>query len=455
MRHEKIHSLMIYLALGAATGVLAQGPPTDLPVTATSYVQYPSLNPVTAISLHIGTYGSDIYDIIQKRVGKADWNCAAPQFYKVAVVDSSLKILRQLSVTAVRPIGKDPNGVRYTSCEGHGHPAIVDLVLGSRVNSGDLIQVFVYDDAKQTVPLISSDGKLAITTSSFPAFTATPQAAPGEALNNGETRTVGQLNIAFSDTNLIQRSPVNLYAKSTDLVSTDSKDAKSAIAVTGGIQRGLLTRWYTPYHLEESLQGDQTAQNLSAVTSLGFAVDPPWLWTAHSLNNPFILAPLPPEFSVANQYTHRFNQLVTTKTPMLSVNDYSLNPALSWSTISFPFTCRLLFWEKAPPNAPGSADAAAAASTQTSTCLGTELDLGLWYLPLDLTPRGSKRAEGYGDISILIPLADFSIASKELTYVTAKDSTKFQVRIKYADSVNAANNYARSKQWAFGIEALK
>jgi hypothetical protein len=140
---------------------------------------------------------------------------------------------------------------------------------------------------------------------------------------------------------------------------------------------------------------------------------------------------------------------------MLSVNDFSLNPSLSWSTISFPFTCRLLFWEKTPQAPPASANAAAATSTQSSTCLGAELDLGLWFLPLDLTSTGSKRAEGYGDVSILVPLADFSVASKELTYVTAKDPTKFQVRIKYSDAVNAANNYARSKQWTFGIEALK
>jgi hypothetical protein len=140
---------------------------------------------------------------------------------------------------------------------------------------------------------------------------------------------------------------------------------------------------------------------------------------------------------------------------MLAVDDYSLNPALSWSTISFPFTCRLLPWEKAPQTKPAPGGGAAVAPTQTSTCLGTELDLGLWYLPLDLTKTGSKRAEGYGDISILIPLSDFSFASKELTYVTKGDPTKFQIRIKYADSVNAANNYARTKGWTFGIEALK
>ena len=457
MTIKKIYSLLMALALNPVTIAVAQtpAPPTNLPVTATSYVQYPSLNPVTAISMHIGTFGTPIYDIIQKKVHDPNWNCASPEFYKVVVVDSSLKVLRQLNVTAVRPIGNDPNHVRYTRCEGHGHPAIVDLVLGSQVNSGDLLQVFVYDDTKQTNLLISSDGKLAVTTSSFPTFTATPQAAPGEALNNGTTRTVGQLNVAFSDTNLIQNSAVNLYAKSTDLISTDGKDSKSAVAVTGGIQRGLFSKWYSPFHLEQTLQGNQTAQNLSTVTSLGFASDPPWLWTKHVLNNGFILAPLPPEPSIANEYTHRIYQLVTKKTPMLSVNDYSLNPALSWSTISFPFTCRLLFWEKVPPKKLASADAAAAASTQTSTCLGAELNLGLWYLPLDLTKAGSKRAEGYGDISILIPLSDFSVASKELTYVTAKDPTKFQVRIKYADSVNAANDYARTKQWTFGIEALK
>jgi hypothetical protein len=83
------------------------------------------------------------------------------------------------------------------------------------------------------------------------------------------------------------------------------------------------------------------------------------------------------------------------------------------------------------------------------------MDLGLWYLPLNHTIAGSQRVDGYGDISILVPLSDFSLASKQLTYVTKGDSTKFQLRIKYADSVNAANNYARTRQWTFGLEALK
>jgi hypothetical protein len=39
--------------------------------------------------------------------------------------------------------------------------------------------------------------------------------------------------------------------------------------------------------------------------------------------------------------------------------------------------------------------------------------------------------------------------------VTKTDPTKFQVRIKYTDAVNPANNYARTSGWSFGIEALK
>ena len=157
---NKIYLLLIAFALGHRTIAVAQTPPTDLRVTATNYVQYPSLSPVTAISMHIGDFGTHIYDIIQSKVDSTDWNCASPEFYKVVVVDSSLKALRQLRVTAVRLIGNDPKGVRYTHCEGNGHPAIVDLILGSQVNSGDLIQVFVYDDTAQTKLLISSDGKL-------------------------------------------------------------------------------------------------------------------------------------------------------------------------------------------------------------------------------------------------------------------------------------------------------
>jgi len=47
-------------------------------------------------------------------------------------------------------------------------------------------------------------------------FSASPQAAPGEMLTNGETRDTGQLSVAFSDSNLLSVLPADLYVKSTD-----------------------------------------------------------------------------------------------------------------------------------------------------------------------------------------------------------------------------------------------
>jgi len=444
-------SLLLVLA-GVVLTQSSSPAAAQTPYSAVTYIRYPSLQPVSAIDISTGLFPSDLYDAIEKEKNNPKWNCAVPGFYKVAVVDKTGKILRNLTVEEVVLMGNDPSGARFTKCQGHGLPGEIQLILSSDVDSNDLLKVFIYEDTDQKTQISTSTQTLQFTASSFPAFTITPQAAPAEALNNGETRDVGQLNVTFSDSNLVKRGPLNVYAKSTDLFSTDGKDAKSAMSFTGGIQRGLFPRWYSPWQLQETLQGNQTAKNLSAVTSFRLSADPPWLWTRSFLNNKTILAPLPPEPSIANLYTHRLNQLVTEKTPLLAQDDYSLNPSFSWDTISFPFTCKLLFWERSVALTPPAADQPTPLPT---TCLGTEIDLGLWYLPLDLTASKSQRVEGYGDISILIPLTDFAVASKQLTYVTGgSNSTKFQLRIKYADAVNATNNYARTKQWTVGIEAL-
>jgi hypothetical protein len=440
----------------ARTEVPAAEPAPSGDFSATSYIQYPSLQPVTAISIFVGKIDNDLYFPFKKQLKDRSWSCTDPHFYKVAVVDKENKILRQLNIAQVRLIGLDPGGNRYTQCTSSSYPNSIDLVLTSNVSPNDLIQVYV-DDAYKTqifpcepnkTPCVSDPKPVSFAASSFPAFTTTPQAAPAEALNNGTKRDVGQLNVTFSDTKLFPKSPINLYAKSTDLFSTDANDSKSAMSFTGGIQRGLFPRWYSPLQLQESLQGNQTAKNLSLATSLSISSDPPWLWTHRFLYNRGILMPLPPEPSVANQYTHRINQLVTKKTPRLAQDDYSLNPSLSWNSISFPFACKLLFWErsiKVDKPMPGQV---------ATVCLGSELNLGLWYLPLDLTAAKSQRVEGYGDVSILIPLSDFAVASNALTHIAGGDPSKFQIRVKYADAVNSANNYARTKQWTFGIEAL-
>jgi hypothetical protein len=456
--------------LASGFGAAAGSPsPVTFSPTATHYIQYPSMVPVTAIDVSMGPPNTDFFDAFNTLVGTPSWDCTLPKFYKAEVVDKSGAPLRTLKID-IQLDGDTVTHVPYIKCDTRGNPSNVFVVLETQPKVGDLIQLTIFG-ADGTTPVLKSDGKLAMTATDIPTSSATPQAAPGEALNNGATRTVGQLSVAFTDMNLLPRSPVNVYAKSTDLFSTDGKDTKSAVVLTGGLQHGVFPSWYSPLALEQTLQGNQTAKNLSTVTSLNFNTLPAWRWSAPILNkHSFISAPLPPEPMIANLYTHRFEQLVTKKTPLLAENDYSLNASFAWDTISFPFTCKLLFWEKlstvTPNNGTGvdkpagakvapATTAAALPAPATTNCLGAEIDLGGWYLPLDRTSRGTQKFEGYGDVSILIPLSDFSVASSELLTVTKTDPTKFQIRIKWTDAVNAANGYARTRGWTFGLEAIK
>ena len=413
-------------------------------VTAKSYTRYPSLEPVNAITVTLGDIPSGIFDAIKGASATPGWNCLSPDFYEVAVVDKSLNVKRKVQIKSVQPQGNDPSGKPFINCNAYltnaALPGSVDLLLESQVNTNDLIRVFIYHDKQHTSLVGQSDGKLSFASGRVFTLNATPQAAPGEALTNGKKRDVGQLTVALADTNLVPGSPVNVYANSKDLFSTDSKDSKSSFLATVGVQRGLFPRWYAPLYFEQGIQGNQAATNLSTVTNLGIKTLLPWAWSKKAFNNSVIAAPLPPDLTVVNQYTHRINQLAAPKSPLLSVNDYSLNPAFSWQSITFPPTCKLFNWLN---------------RSKGGYCLGTEVNLGVWYLPLDLTASKSQRVEGYGDASILLPLAGFSFASKIFPYITSSDPSKVQIRIKYADSVNAANNYARSRQWTYGLEVIK
>ena len=91
--------------------------------------------------------------------------------------------------------------------------------------------------------------------------------------------------------------------------------------------------------------------------------------------------------------------------------------------------------------------------TSRQFCVGIQPDLGLYYLPLDKTKARSEKVEGYGDISILIPLSNLNFSDFQL--VQADGLLNSQIHIKWSDSVNAANNYARTRQWTFGIEIMK
>jgi hypothetical protein len=48
-------------------------------------------------------------------------------------------------------------------------------------------------------------------------------------------------------------------------------------------------------------------------------------------------------------------------------------------------------------------------NTPATFSLYCEGELGLYYLPLQMTTKGSQRAEGYADGSTLIPISDFGV----------------------------------------------
>jgi len=412
----------------------------QLLVSGKGVVRYPSLEPIVTIDMLL----AGIFDVVKQAIKNSPWNCTSAKFYSVEIVDKGKSIGNVPIIDAIAQ-GNDPTtGKRFTQCDAYGNneavPSTVSLAIAPRVPANAKLRVTLFGDAEHKVILAQSDGSLTLTSAENITFTATPQSAPGEALNNGQKRDVGQLSVSFAHADLMANRLLNLYAKSSDIFSTDSKDSKSAFSALLGIRRGLFRSWYTPWQLEQSVQGNQTASNLSTVTNLGLTTLLPWKWSRPVFNNQVIAAPLPPDITISNQYTHRINQLVSQKTPLLAVNDYSLNPSLNWSSITLPASCKVLGWLN---------------RANTPYCIGTELNLGMWYLPLNLTKRGTQRAEGYGDISILAPLAGFNFASAIFPYVISSDATKVQIRVKYSDSVNSANNYARTRVWTYGLEVLK
>lgn len=429
----------------------AKPKPVMLTVGAETYIRYPSLEPVTAVSVQLAT-PAEVYDLMKEVIGPDPkhpiWDCTRSSSYKIAVVSQSgkgpLKEVRTETITYVALQGNDPQGNRLTYCQ-PGEPGQIQLIFKSDLGASESVQVTLMGLPNGLV--VQSDGKLQFK-NSVVSFSVTPQAAPSEKLTNGKSRDTGQLNLSFTDSNLFsaQQLPFNTYVKSSDLFSTDEKDSKSSFSGTLGAQRGVFPRWYAPLHFEETMQGNQIATNLSSVTTLGVTTLVPWAWSGKLFYNRVFQASLPPDVTVNNQYTHRINELITPTSKALATDDYALNPFLSWSSIHFPWACTVLGW---------FGPKASSASGKVQYCLGTELDLGTYYLPLDLTRAKNQRVEGYGDISILIPLSGLSFASRIFPYMTSGDPAKSQIRIKYSDSVTAANNYARSKQWTYGIELIK
>jgi hypothetical protein len=446
--HRGIAALLVSFATvchaqsGAkAAAPAAAGADLTLTISTMSGAVYPSMRP--AVQIRVFLNGDAVADEVSAEEQKG-WDCTSPASYAVTVQGST----KRLPVEAVLPIGK--GSCKDTTPD----PVLLQLSVAVDPNKA-------YEVTLNGLP----DGKIVRSTATkFPAgttssFSATPQGVPDEAMNNGTKRDVGQMNVAYS-VPFIGRSPV--LFNTTDVFSTDSEDAKSAWAATVGASHGLFRAWYTPVQITETVQGNQSASNVSAVTSLSISGLVPWYWSRTVLNNDLIDAGLAPEFSLAGAYTRRIEQLVTAKTPRLAENDASVNPSLTVGAFYLlPKACaRYQAWIKkgssANPTVAGGQSQGAvqdSGSTSRQFCVALQPDLGLYYLPLDKTKAGSEEAEGYGDISILIPLTDLNFNSFQL--VKADGLVNSQIHIKWSDSVNAANNYARTRQWTFGIEVMK
>ena len=95
-----------------------------------------------------------------------------------------------------------------------------------------------------------------------------------------------------------------------------------------------------------------------------------------------------------------------------------------------------------------------ASPSQKMLGVGVEIDLGAYYLPTDKTKKGTGTQifDGYGDVSLLIPLPLLQHFLPGVGFLTSSDPNNSRIRVKYSDSVNSAQGFARTKQWTYGIE---
>jgi hypothetical protein len=414
---------------------------------------YPSFQKVTAIiSVQFGgnpfamdQSGYTLEHDLESSISKG-WNCFSTKNYKVTFTEPGSKTDHQVELDHVTgpPCDKD-RGIQ-----------LVQLYLADRANitskysyKVDVLNVTNKSDQSVTISSISAstDASAKFGPKEIPTVVSmTPQSVPNEPLSDGTYKGVEQLALSAVVPLENLRAPVEgavWYLNSTDIISSNERDKKSAFSGGFGYEAAF-GRWYAPFKLEEDIQGNQIATNLSSVTSANLSTEFKWDGTSALLQNWLFQIPLSPTLTISLPYTHRINQYVTGKAKPLPVNDFAVNPSLAMAHATLLKGVCDKYQRWANPGAkPNSAQ----------LCLGLEADWGLWYLPLEDTSRGSQRAEGYGDVSFLIPVTDFQ---RPLSFVDfGKDALQSQFRIEYSDSVSAANNYARTKKWSFGVELIK
>jgi hypothetical protein len=422
--------------------------PFTLNIVALSGVVYPSFRTIAVIDVHfdsnpgqIDALGYNLQSYLKNAVA-GGWNCLDVKNYQVVYVLPGNP--------GEHPVKLDH--VTAPPCDNQHDLVLVHLYLAGDVKTSGTYTVRVLNvKTKDGASVaIGSDGK---TLSKFDpkanpvVISATPQSVLNEPLTDGTYKGVQQLALNAS----IPLSGIPVpgagalwYLASKDVFSSNEHDKKSAFAGGFGYEIALLKHWYMPFTIEQDVQGNQVATNLSTVTTANVVTEFGWNSTSRVLQNPVFQIPLSPTFALSLPYTHRINQLVSAKSKALPVDDFAVNPslALAHATLLKGLCNRYQNWAN-PGAKPNSAQ----------FCLGLEADLGMYYLPLQLTSQGNQRAEGYGDVSFLIPISDFQ---RPLSLVSfGSQALLSQFRIEYADSVSPANNYTRTKKWSFGVELIK
>lgn len=327
----------------------------------------------------------------------------------------------------------------------------VDVYVSANIKNASQVQVSIKGPKPDENIEVGPEVAVPYGTGRQVSFSMSAQSATSEKLTNGNSRAVGQFKVDLS-VPYVGHTPVGtMFIKSAkNVFSTDAKDVNSAFDAQLGTKNVLPLAWYWPWSAQVEMKGDQVAKNLSFFTGAQMNTLIPWKNAKPALYNQAIKAPISPELSLSVLYERRLRQTASNAAKYPNLDAVQLNPAMSWTLISLAPG----FWDKITGR---SSTDKPASEQQKNLAVGMEMDWGAYYLPTDKTKSGTGTQifEGYGDVSLLIPLPLLQHFIPGAGFLNSStDPVNSQIRIKYSDAVNSAQGYARTKQWTYGIELM-
>jgi hypothetical protein len=422
---DRADELQQPLAITAATGVAGSG------IAPSSFLQVRLKEHFTDESVR-----SQVEAAMAKEVANG-WNCNDPENFAITLDGKPLagSVTAHLKIYYAQNPG--PRNCRdlYTS---KGFPVFSIYIFENKYANLHGSMVLKFKNLSD--PTLDIESAPIDVNWNPSVFTLGAQTILNENLNNSTIDKSGVEQGNITGTFPIPQASAGwggLYLDTKDIFSTNERDKKSAFEGGAGVQIALDKRGFAPLKFEGQAQGNQVATNLSSVVLADLQLDAGFLKIA-AANFP-LRQPIAPTFELGLPYTHRYNQVVAAGAAPLPIDDFAVNPSLA-------FTGGEILHQWCKPASSGGT------IPGNRVCLGWEADLGLWYLPLEKTSKGSERAEGYWDYSFLVPLTNFA----NIPFTTLDpQNLKTQLRIKYEDSVSPANNYARTKKWSFAFELIK